>query len=76
MAFVTIVVEVSDTVAQLNQKQFDATLPKSEFNALIDFLSACAAGNKVVQEMYVVTNNADPAVATDGGASAKIVYSL
>ena len=75
MAFITIVVQTgSNSVSQLNQLQSDATLPKQEFNQLIDYLARCAGGNEVVQAFYVVTNNADPAVATDGGSSAKIVY--
>lgn len=75
MAFLTIVIQTaSDSVLQLNQKQFEQTLPKSELNQLIDYLSRCAGGNEVVQALYVVTNNADPAVATDGGDSAKIIY--
>lgn len=75
MAFLTIVINTaSESVAQLNQLQPDQTLPKFELNQLIDYLAACSAGNKVIQGLYVVTNNSDPAVATDGGSSAKIVY--
>lgn len=75
MAFLTIVINTaSNSVAQLNQIQPDQTLPKFELNQLIDYLGRCAAGNEVVQGLYVVTNNSDPAVATDGGASLKIVY--
>ncbi len=75
MAFITIVIQTaSDSVSQLNQKQIEHTQPKSELNQLIDYLSRCAGGNEVVQAFYVVTNNSDPAVATDGGSSAKIVY--
>lgn len=75
MAFLTIVIQTaSDSVSQLNQKQFEQTLPKSEFNQLIDYLSRCAGGNEIVQAFYVVTRTADPAVATDGGASTKITY--
>ena len=75
MAFITVVIETgSNSVSQLNQLQSDATLPKQEFNQLIDYLGRCSGGNEVVQAFYVVTNNADPAVATDGGSSQKIVY--
>jgi hypothetical protein len=74
-AFLTIVIETeSNSVLQLNQFQSGATLPKQEFNQLIDYLSKCMGGNEVVQAFYVVTNNSDPAVATDGGSSTKIVY--
>lgn len=76
MAFLTIVIETTETAAQMNQLQAGATLPKTELNQLIDYLSACAGGNKVLQELYVVTRNTDPSVATDSGASAKITYSL
>jgi hypothetical protein len=76
-AFLTIVVGTnSETVAQLNQLQADSSLKYLELNQLIDFLSRCAGGNEVLSSFYVVTNNSDPAVATDGGASAKITYSL
>lgn len=75
MAFLTIVIgTASNSVSQLTQIQPDQTLPKFELNQLIDYLGRCAAGNEVVQALYIVTNNADPAVATDGGASTKIVY--
>lgn len=75
MAWLTVVIETaSNSVAQLNQLQSDATLPKQELNQLIDYLARCSAGNEVVQALYVVTNNGDPAVATDGGSSTKIVY--
>lgn len=75
MAFITVVIQTaSNSVSQLNQMQIEQTLPKSEFNQLIDYLGRCAAGNEVVQAFYVVTNNADPSVSTDGGSSAKITY--
>jgi hypothetical protein len=75
MAFLTITIgTASNSVLQLNQRQIEHTLPKSELNQLIDYLARCAAGNEVVQAFYVVTNNADPAVATDGGDSTKIIY--
>jgi len=74
-SYLTIVIgTASNSVPQLNQIQIGATLPKFELNQLIDYLSRCAAGNEVVQAFYVVTNNADPVVVTDGGSSAKIVY--
>ena len=75
MAFLTIVIQTnSNSVAQLNQLQLDATKRHVELNQLIDYLARCNAGNEVTASMYVVTNNSDPAVATDGGASTKIVY--
>lgn len=73
--YITIVIgTASNTVSQLNQIQSGATLPKSELNQLIDYLSRCAAGNEIVGSFYVVTNNSDPAVATDGGSSTKLNY--
>ena len=75
MAFLTIVIQTqSNSVSQLNQLNVDHTKQKVELNQLIDFLGRCAGGNEVVPSFYVVTNNADPAVATDGGSSTKIVY--
>lgn len=75
MAFITVVIQTaSNTVPQLNQLQSDATKPKTELNQLIDYLGRCAGGNEIVQALYVVTNNSDPAVATDGGSSTKTVY--
>lgn len=75
MAFITICIQTgSNSVAQLNQLQADATKVKVEFNQLIDYLGRCAGGNEIVQAFYVVTNNSDPAVATDGGSSVKTVY--
>lgn len=75
MAFITVVIQTaSNSVPQLNQLQLDPTKIKAEWNQLIDYLSRCSAGNEVVQAMYVVTNNADPSVSTDGGSSTKIVY--
>lgn len=76
MAFLTIVIQTqSNTVAQLNQKQVDGTKPSEELNALIDYLSRVAGGNEICPSFYVVTNNADPAVATDGGSSTKTTFS-
>lgn len=75
MAFLTIVIQTqSNTVPQLNQLQSGPTNIKNEYNHLIDYLARCAGGFEVVPAMYVVTNNADPAVATDGGSSTKTVY--
>lgn len=77
MAFITVVIQTaSNTVPQLNQLQSGATNIKNEYNHLIDYIARCAGGNEVVTGMYVVTNNADPAVATDGGSSTKTVYNL
>lgn len=77
MAFLTIVIQTSsDTVQQLNQRQSGASNVKNEFNHLLDYIGGCAGGNQVLTSFYVVTNNSDPAVATDGGSSTKIVYNL
>lgn len=77
MAFLTIVIGTnSSSVDQLNQLQSDATKKYVEMNQLIDFLSRCAGGNEVLSSFYIVTNNSDPAVATDGGDSEKITYNL
>jgi hypothetical protein len=75
MSWLTITIQTaSNSVSQLNQLQSGATLPKQELNQLIDYLGRCSAGNEIVQALYVVTNNGDPAVATDGGSSTKTVY--
>jgi hypothetical protein len=75
MAFITIVIQTqSNTVAQLNQKQEGSTKQREELNQLIDYLSRVAGGNEIVPSFYVVTTSADPAVATDGGASTKTTY--
>jgi len=75
VAFITVVIQTaSNSVSQLNQLQLDATKVKAEYNQIIDYIGRCAGGNEIVQAFYVVTNNSDPAVATDGGSSAKIVY--
>lgn len=75
MAYLTIVIQSnSSSVAQLNQRQVDATKPSEELNALIDYLARVAGGFEVTPSFYVVTNNSDPAVATDGGASTKITF--
>lgn len=77
MAFLTIVIGTnSQSVTQLNQNQSGPTNIKNELNHLIDYLARIAGGNEVLNQMYVVTNNADPAVATDGGSSTKTTYNL
>lgn len=77
MAFLTIVINTgSQSVPQLNQGQSGATNIKNEYNKLVDYLARCAGGFEVVNAMYVVTNNSDPAVATDGGSSTKTVYNV
>lgn len=75
MAFLTVVIQTSsESVDQLNQQQHGVTKPKEELNSLIDYLGAMAGGNKIIPTFYVVTNNSDPAVATDGGSSRKTVF--
>ena len=77
MAFLTIVIETeSNSVPQLNQLQVDSTKIKEEWNQLIDYLGRCSGGNEVVTSLYIVTNNADPNVSTDGGSSEKIEYNV
>ncbi len=74
-AWISIVIETaSDSVAQLNQRQADASNGKNELNNLIDYLGSIAGGNQIVPGFYVVTTSADPAVTTDGGASTKTDY--
>lgn len=76
MATISIVITTSsESVAQLNQWQADSSNKHKEFNVLIDYLSKCAGGGEVLSGFYVVTNNSDPAVATDGGSSTKTVFS-
>jgi hypothetical protein len=75
MAFLTITIQTqSNSVAQLNQLQAGSTERTVELNQLVDYLARCSGGNEIVGTFYVVTNNSDPNVATDGGSSTKTTY--
>ncbi len=77
MAFITIVIETqSNSVSQLNQLQAGETERSQELNLLVDYIARCSGGNEVMGTMYVVTNNSDPSVSTDGGDSTKTTYNL
>lgn len=75
MAYVAIIINVpSDSITQMNQViQQDSTEPRNEINALVDYISAIASGNKPAS-FYVVTRDTDPAVSTHGTSSSSKSY--
>lgn len=76
MAYVAIIINVpSDSIAQMNQTIMqDSTEARNEVNALVDYISAIASGNKPAS-FQVVTRDNDPSVSTHGTGSQSKNYS-
>lgn len=76
MAYLTIVINVpNDSITQMNQTVLlDTTETRNEVNALVDYISAIASGNKPAS-FYVVSRDTDPSVATHGTSSQSKSYS-
>lgn len=75
MAYVAIVINVpNDSVTQMNQTiQVESTEARNEINALVDYITAIAGGNKPAS-FYVVTRDTDPTVSTHGTSSQSTSY--
>lgn len=77
MARLVLVIDTSDSIAQLNAKLNLADTGNGEEHAslLANYLSACQGG-MVDASIQVTTRDTDPSVSTSGSGSLQRTYSL
>lgn len=75
MAFLVLVIDTSDNIANLNQKVQRPTKPHEAVVNCRNYLDAILAGAKDCS-VQVTTRDTDPAVATSGTGSQQESYNL
>lgn len=76
MAFLVLVINTPDTIADLNAKiQMDATKPRDGVGRARNYLEAILAGAKDCA-VQATTRDTDPSVATSGSGSLQKLFNL
>ena len=76
MAFVTVVIDTGDSIAQLNSKLvLDSTNPHDCIDKVANYIQGIASKNPGAT-VQVTTRDTDPAVATSGSGSTQVSLAL